>query len=366
MAELPLNSLRIENFRGIKELEIERLAQINLLVGKNSVGKTSVLDAIRLYASGTNIFAIFELLEQRNEINLLRAISDRLLTESERTDKLIEGIQELFFGRPNIQNDLSLLQLYIGQITSSNPKKLAIKLSWEDILTSYKDLPEFDKILLALIMENHLDINAYPLDARLLYGRSRTSLLTNKFALKHQFISSSGLTTNQMENLWSQIALKPLENEIIGVLKIIIPDIEQINFIENKASQSKRTIFAKINGERVPFTSLGEGLSRLLAISLSIANAENGILLIDEIENGLHYSVQAPMWRVLLELAHRLNVQIFATTHSEDATQSFQIVTDENKDVEGLLIRLGKYGENIVTTLYDETRLKNTGGVGVR
>lgn len=370
MAELPLNSLRIENFRGIKELEIDRLAQINLLVGKNSVGKTTVLDAIRLYASGTNLSAVFRLLADRNEIDLLSLL--RFSREEPNTidieQEFIDAFREIFFGRPKI--GISSFHSYIGEKQKPYDKKLELSLIWgkdSQPALPLSDLPEND---LNFVLKNYMGEQFYPLnilELEKLRVIRPSSFLNQNSVVKHQFIPSGGLSTSTLEKLWNPIALTSLETEIINVLKIIIPELEQINFVESTPQRfSKRTIIAKVNGERVALVSLGEGLNRLLTIALATVNAQNGILLIDEIESGLHYSVQVPMWRILLELAHRLNVQIFATTHSEDTTQAFQITTSENNDVEGLLFRLEKYGENSVKTTYDEKRLEKNGGVGVR
>src|SRR5262249_57748030 len=100
-----------------------------------------------------------------------------------------------------------------------------------------------------------------------------------------------------------------------------------------------------------------EGMDRLLGIALALVNAKDGILLIDEIESGLHYSVQPDVWRLVFATVQRLNVQVFATTHSWDCIAAFQQAAEENKDEEGLLIRLENKKGKIVATEFDERRL---------
>ena len=63
---------------------------------------------------------------------------------------------------------------------------------------------------------------------------------------------------------------------------------------------------------------------RIFGIALALENAKDGLLLIDEVENGLHYSVQPDVWRFLFQAATKLNVQVFATTHSYDCIKSFE------------------------------------------
>ena len=99
---------------------------------------------------------------------------------------------------------------------------------------------------------------------------------------------------------------------------------------------------------------------RLLGIALALVNAKDGILLIDEIEGGLHYSVQPDMWRLIFETAAKLNVQVFATTHSLDCIRAFESATSERGEEESLLISLRRHHdepEKIVAVLADKSDL---------
>ncbi len=81
------------------------------------------------------------------------------------------------------------------------------------------------------------------------------------------------------------------------------------------------------------------------------------MLLIDEIENGIHYSVQPELWQLIFQLARRLNVQVFATTHSWDCIKGFQRAAEKEKQEEGMLIRLGRRKGEAAVTLFDEEEL---------
>lgn len=73
---------------------------------------------------------------------------------------------------------------------------------------------------------------------------------------------------------------------------------------------------------------------RMLGLALSLANAERGVLLVDEIDTGLHFSVMEDMWRMINSQAGSLSVQVFATTHSRDCYESLAaIATSEPGDV---------------------------------
>ena len=108
-------------------------------------------------------------------------------------------------------------------------------------------------------------------------------------------------------------------------------------------------------------------MNRMLSIMLSLINAAGGILLVDEFENGLHYSVQPDAWRMVFKLVRDLDVQVFTTTHSRDAISSFQEVAAECEDL-GVLIRLNRRGDDIIPVVYseDELAIANRHAIEVR
>ena len=80
------------------------------------------------------------------------------------------------------------------------------------------------------------------------------------------------------------------------------------------------------NSQPVPIGSLGDGTWRILALAIALIRAKNGVLLIDEIDTGLHYTVMAAMWTLVADTAIPLNVQVFATTHSYDCVKSLAVI----------------------------------------
>jgi len=103
---------------------------------------------------------------------------------------------------------------------------------------------------------------------------------------------------------------------------------------------------------------MGEGMNRMLGIALSLATARDGLLLVDEIESGLHYSVQPDMWRLVFQMAGRLNVQVFATSHSWDSIDAFQQAAQEDAEEQGVLVRLERKQDTIVPVFFSEQDLE--------
>ena len=160
--------------------------------------------------------------------------------------------------------------------------------------------------------------------------------------------------------LWDNVTLTEKEEYVIEALRIIEPNIESLAFLEESPRIGRYPV-VKVKGvsKRLPLRSMGDGINHILSIILALVNCENGCLLIDEIDNGLHYTVQKQLWSVIFKLAIKLNVQMFATTHSSDCISSFGYVLKEESNVEeGRYIRLENKQGAITYTEYNLEELK--------
>lgn len=107
---------------------------------------------------------------------------------------------------------------------------------------------------------------------------------------------------------------------------------------------------------------MGDGMLRVLQLILKAYPAKGGFLLIDELENGLHYSVQEKVWNLLFDLAEKFNIQVFAATHSWDCIESFAKVAVEKPEAEAVLFRLGRSVRTsdrgrVIATVFDGEQL---------
>jgi AAA15 family ATPase/GTPase len=173
-------------------------------------------------------------------------------------------------------------------------------------------------------------------------------------------LSVDGLTGREIGKLWDGIALTNYEKDVVEAIRILAPGLNGLTFVgDPDSSVSRRVPMVRVqdSDEPFPLRSLGEGMMRTLGIVLTLINAKDGLLLIDEFENDLYYSVLPELWQVVFQLAHSLNIQVFATTHRWDCIEAFQKAAAEDKQDEGLLVRLSLKGDDIAATLFDERRL---------
>lgn len=343
MSDLILDSLEIKNFRLFKHLEIERLGRVNLIVGKNGVGKTALLEAIRIYAYRAFPEVINNILRNRNEVNFEIA---RSKTEAGR--KLwYFALRHLFYGRPEILEEQSVFS--IGPLEEIS-KTLSVK--FEEVESDHPFGGGEPYLFIEMGGEGTQTSN-YHLLEKDHYWKIH--------ALHEEFVVAQGLDEEKIAAIWDEVVLTDMEDVVIDALRIVAPEFQRLNLIQ---SDSQRIPVVKVQylPYPVPLHSLGEGMNRMLGIALALVNAKNGILLIDEIESGLHYSVQPDMWRLVFETAVKLNVQVFATTHSLDCIRAFESAASERGEDESLLISLRRHHdepEKIVAVLADKSDLES-------
>jgi predicted ATPase len=136
-----------------------------------------------------------------------------------------------------------------------------------------------------------------------------------------------GTEAETSADLWERIVLTAEETKATDALRVIEPDIDRI-------AAGTQGFFVRMasSEQRIPLGSMGDGIRRMLNLAINLATAANGTLIVDEIDTGLHHSVMTRMWRLVVETARRLNVQVFATTHSDDCVRSLARLFEETPE----------------------------------
>ena len=363
-----LKSLDIENFRSFKLFKLQPLGRINLLVGKNNSGKTSILEIIHLLCFPQNLRPLEEMLRRRGEYIL------------EGNMQAVYGFDlcSLFNGhQPAAGSQFSAKATSIDVETDGLPstQQLTVTLSSKNISKYMQLLKSMGDLIQDTSDEETLEENAKesPSVAELIRllknGEMKTLDLILRWSKNENqqvwssvqplsegnywladnakksllgtvsqhapilFVASNSLTIKKMQDLFEQVVLKPEENLIYEALQIIDPNIQRlapIAAIEEKTVTNNQNGFViqfKNNDKRLPIGILGEGIGRILGLILALVNVRDGILLIDDIDTGLHYTTMYKLWKLVWETANKLNVQIFATTHNSDCWQSLADIT---------------------------------------
>jgi len=334
-----LDSLYIKNFRLFKKLIVKKLERVNLIVGKNNVGKTGLLEALLIYANNASPHLLEALISERcenwdieNRNQLQPADNPLRHLFHERYFPLDEGIEIGSFIHPS--NRIHLRTRYYQTVVNKKGEHHSVPI----------DEPHRDDLAdLLMVLEFQEGSNGKPLPLSYLsIGDSQKHLNTPKAKLAVEFVSANRHKSDKLlAQLWNNIRLTDLKTEVITLLQIIEPSIQDLELTISNDKNIFIIARLKDSKERVPLDTFGEGMISLFNLTLALVNSSNGFLLIDEFEKGLHYTVQIKVWEIVFKLAKELNIQVFATTHSGDCVTAFQAVS-ENLEEEATLFRLGR------------------------
>lgn len=376
-----LKSLVIKNFRGLENLKVDRLGQINLIVGLNNSGKSTVLEAVRILAGN----ASKQLLEE-----IARGHDERYRPAEPDTgeDEAILPFEEFFPGRKFPKTDDE--KLVIGDETSDENILSIAHVFLKEVQETVVDETESSRVVIRRRPVSRADLPGLTDEVvrqalvvtrgdksstMLLDVPRRASPLENSAPTHCSVVPTRFVSMDELARDWDNVAVVAEHAEIVKqALREITPEFENLVFVENTETSVLRRDYPRRELYRipkvglsdlpraVPLNSLGDGILRVLQLVLKVFPAANGYLLIDEFENGLHYSIQEPIWELIFDLALKFKVQVFATTHSWDCIASFSRVAKRREDVNGLLFRVGKSALSssagkAVATVFDEDQL---------
>lgn len=356
-----MKDLNISNYKCLEKIQISGLKKVNLFTGKNNTGKSTILEALSLFASKGNFQWIHHLLSSRGEINNYR---DENINEDINIKLLSAFFSHRKFGFSsenvisiNSDND-SLSLRFVKYITEDIVEKDSegkdFILSKKRIIINEKE-SDNDNLSYGFEIENDGNTNMYNLD-RHLFRRRSSSSLANNFHL----INAKGDDILDSAILWDKITLSEKEDLVISALKIIEPKITRLSFVGDSQFRSERYPIVKLEGvaNLYPLKAMGDGINRILNLTLALVNSDNGFLLIDEFENGLHYSVQEKLWEIIFEISNRLNIQVFVTTHSNDSINAFAKILSKSEKFDGSLYRLQRKENEVFANPFSEEEIK--------
>ena len=316
-----LNSLALRGFRGFQSYKLAELATVNLFVGKNNCGKTSLLEAVELLVSGGHHSVFSEVARRRDE-----GISYRRRHGVNAT--------HLFFGHTCEPGACFKLSSDDGRELSATVLSLDEVGEDADLWETgrnrerLRELDEDDEIVPAFSLRiapgAEEEAVALPMaeDGTILHDfRRRPSVRNGTSAFPVRFLGLEAFASEHMGDAWDRVLADSLEDEVAEDMRLLVPGIDSIHFLTGRPGPGGILVGLRDGGRRMPIASYGDGLRRLLALRLALVSATDGYLLIDRIDAGLHWTAMEDVWRLLVEVADRCNVQIFATTHSHDCVR---------------------------------------------
>ena len=307
-------SFSIENFRLFDDITIKPLARVNLIGGKNNVGKTALLEALWIHAHGMHP-------QRAAAISNQRGVSFNHHPEL-LADWFPQGQTDLvasFKAQGNWGAACRSLKVYCRErecqeqiydaeqvepdfgVTATNPWDL----NHEIVFVSENE--NDGKSISSLWRNESRPPNQRPYTISV--KREQKSAPLNPVPC--EFV---GLRHRPHHQKFSEIERKGYLPDVEEIIRQLEPGLQHLTLIADNRGQP--AIYGKFAaGEHLPIALLGTGANCLLDMALALLSARNGILLVDEIENGIHHRQLVPVWKNIEQLTRKFNVQMFATTH---------------------------------------------------
>jgi len=310
-----IKKINIKNFKCFDDFKAEGFSRVNLIGGKNNVGKTAFMEAcfIDVCAHDVKSFstAIVSIKVMRENINIL----EEVVAKKKRFDESVTG---------------NLMELSNGIYIDSNKKKLSYKIEEHNGVKKY----------IFQLNDEKIKVNI----------KDFTYIHTKNDNIK--FIDNFGLSNGEIISNYSNIQKLDREEYLNIVLNNFDSAIKSFKIIDEKPQ-------CKIGEEYLEISELGDGTRHLVSIVSALFSCQDGYLFIDEIDNGIHYTMLDEIWNIIFEASKTLNVQVFATTHSKAMIDSFLNTSEYLNDKEISFVELGRDKNNEVKAIVmDAKRLK--------
>lgn len=337
-------SLLIDGYRGFRCFSMDGLSRINLLVGSNNSGKTSVLEALYLLAVAGDPQAILQIAAQRGE-----RFDNEGAPRFPRDEEI--DVSHLFFG-----HDLCDGAAFTISCKNNGVErfiKIRIREATEgEIQQETRDAPRGSLFPsdtgepLATRFVLDLDGRPEPLSPMInltrrgglaVYNVDRVRRRTQRELMPVQYVPTESLSVSLLMERWKNILLTEAESLVLDALRFLEPGIERIaavpssSYYRGVTSRGGFLVRLREVDQPIPIGSLGDGTWRMLALAVALSQARGGVLLIDEIDTGLHYTVMKDMWKLVANTAKDLNVQVFATSHSYDCVKSLAAICESDE-----------------------------------
>ena len=365
---LHLPSLKITGFRGLDRLSIPRLGRVTLLAGHNGAGKTTVLEAVRLFASRGRPRVLWEMLTGREEL--------ATGLDEDRDPIVLPDLSALFHERGGVQaktiqidggdegEGLRLEASSPAEWTGEQQKRLVDLPVDADVQALRIGSGDWSETVPWFFPGTSRGFPPHP--GRYLPGMRRRLFDESEWpeAIGCESMGPGRPDNEHLARLWDDVSLTEDEDFVVGALQLLPGiEIDRVTVVGSEGAprihRGRRVIVrSRRHARRVPLKRLGDGATRLFGAALALANGRNGILLMDEAENGLHHSVHERFWRMVLQAAHAGDVQVLATTHSWDCIAGFARAAAGLAEIDGVLVRLELGDEGCRTVFYSEDELK--------
>lgn len=324
-----IESFVAENFRSFRRLHLSGLPTVNVIVGRSASGKTALLEAIRLALGGTPQVAW--------NLNAVRGVAVAMPLSPPR--ETFEAAWSSYFFDFDISQEISFA------ITDSEARKATLRIYFDKdqpvtpLAPGQLQIPMGFPALTNTIIPLAFDRVAFAGDASKLYGTIAVQHQGQLFLQQgpelgtvSEFFPSTWQSNAQQVAAWfSQLRIANKSKDIVSIIHKQFPEILDIS---PEQPHGIGSLYAKVRhrSRSLPVSLVSSGLNKFISLLIAIRTYKNGVILIDEIENGVYFQMFPALWEALHKFAVQNKTQLFLSTHSWECLQAASDVIDCHKE----------------------------------
>jgi len=316
-----VKSIHIKNFRCFGNTKAKNFGNVNLFGGKNNAGKTALLEALLLANQPTTQSVLFLMRFRRIDFDYMKKIPERAWDNFFFNGKKDIEINFLIKELDSKQHSVSItrkesIEEFIDLVQNENAEDDEN----EDLIGFAQSLSDEETVKSVLSIKSDDVLKGSFVATQDGVLRKGTPNSSNRVF----FIPAVLRISNEMlASEFDSAKIEGIDDNLLEAFRLIDDSIEKVDTFQIGQS----AIYLKRKGQRfMGLTLFGDAMNKIADIILRIINNENSIVLIDEIENGIHHTNQRKIWEMLFKLSLKFKVQIFATTHSEEMIEAFKDV----------------------------------------
>jgi len=317
-----IKNVEFENFKCFKDLKVKSLKRVNLIGGKNNIGKTSFMEGLELFLSSKDTLSL-----ARNIYFMIRRRQQNIMQDIRFFELDIAYNRNLITIK--IDNKKLNIEYFDEYVKKVDNRSRMIEYSTEMLNESLFDEENFvvsHEPALKLSIGNDTRILPDHRIDRPIFSREDNGKKSVNF------ISSCTTEERQIATYYGNLATLNQEEYLNKSLQLFDENILTLKLIPTERDIVLKLLLKNMKTP-VLLSSLGEGMNRYIAILCAIWASKDGYLFIDEIENGIHYANYEKLWEVIFEAAKMANCQIFTTTHSKECIEAFNRVNNEDEGI---------------------------------
>jgi hypothetical protein len=346
-------SFWVRNFRCFEDLSLSDLARVNLIAGENNMGKTSLLEALFLHCGAYNPALTMRLNSFRG-IELVKVEFGRWVETP--WDSLFGGFDTSKTAEFVGENDATGRRIVQLRVARKPEEFVRISQSIQHGPMGSESAPLSSETVQVLELEYQEGTRS-----------GRYYLIFDQKGIRSDPIPPSPpfpafflaarvrIPLAEDAERFGKLETIGQQDVLLKALQVIEPRLQRLAVV---VVAGMPMIHGDIGiGRLVPIPLMGDGMARLASLVLAVSNAVNGVVLLDEIENGLHHSILTDVWRAIGEVARRFRAQVFATTHSLECIVGAHRAHAKNDTYDFRLHRLERTKEAIRAVTYDREAL---------